>query len=529
MPFVYEAAPPESLPSDFPSLTSEVLMETFAQTYEENPVMSMLRAKELMEQHRTGTKLSAIEARKRLADYGLESDLQVSEAGITEAALNTLMQRKTIEKRRQEVFASSEGGFLQGAARLGVGLVTSLADPINVATAFIPIVGEARYANMLSRAGGIAGRTAVRAGVGAAEGLVGAAMVEPLIAASRSYEQADYEMADSVMNIAFGGLFGAGLHSVGGAISDGVRTIRGGEPTWRGLEGLSAEDSQLVLNLRKEIEDGMDARDIARVTEGWTAQMRKAVEEDIPKRAVSPAEAAHESLPPQLRTDVLKQAIVQGVTGEDINVRPMIDAAAAVEAQTPEFKRWFGDSRVVDPVGEPMKVYRGAESPDIEPVGMVFSATPKAAPAKAAYISMENPKRVAEISKEEIETAKAEGHDGVISASGEHFVPFKREQVRDAINTSGNTPAASDNVADAAAYADEVLAREVDTGIPTADALTMATEEAALAQSDLDLLAKRLGQEAEDVELTDVLEAVKKSERWAKAAELSTVCLIRGG
>jgi hypothetical protein len=88
---------------------------------------------------------------------------------------------------------------------------------------------------------------------------------------------------------------------------------------------------------------------------------------------------------------------------------------------------------------------------------------------------------------------------------------------------------AADDVTKAVAYAEKALARETDTGTPTADALKMATEEASLAQSDLKAVADRLGLEAEDAELRDVMEAAKHSERWARAAELATICLTRGG
>ena len=42
-----------------------------------------------------------------------------------------------------------------------------LLDPLNIASAFVPVVGEARYANLLARAASPLGRAGVRAGVGA--------------------------------------------------------------------------------------------------------------------------------------------------------------------------------------------------------------------------------------------------------------------------------------------------------------------------------------------------------------------------
>lgn len=549
MPYVFEETQRgERRPaSEFPSLSSEVFTETFAQAFEENPIASMYRGAQLATDYRSGgKKLDFLAASKALKARGMEGDIKVSEAGITEDALNTLMYRKGIEKRRQEVFGQAEGGLAQGAGRLGIGLVTGLIDPLNVASAFIPVIGEARYTSMLAKAGSALGRAGVRAGVGAVEGAVGAAMIEPIIAGSRRYEQADYGMADSLLNVAFGGLLGSGLHSVGGAISDGVNYYRGTEPAWRGMESVPHQEIPLVQNLRQEIAAGMDVRDIARVTETWSSAARAAVAADLPPlREVTNAEAAHQALPPQTREDALKQAIIQAASDEPVNVQPMIQAAAAKQIEAPEFQQWFRESQAVDPAGQPLRLYRNAAADVAEAGsradGIHFTPAPEQRAARAvtsgrdtadapAYVSIQNPKRIETFSNADAERAMAEGHDGLI-VGGDRYVAFRPEQVRPAITGEPSTRdvAPADDPAKATSHAEKVLARETDTGTPTADALKMATEEATLAQSDLKAVADRLGMEAEDAELRDVLEAAKNSERWAKAAELATICLTRGG
>jgi len=60
-------------------------------------------------------------------------------------------------------------------------------------------------------------RAAVRAGIGAIEGTAGAAMLEPATYALSRAEQRDYTMADSLANLAFGGIMGGGLHAGFGA------------------------------------------------------------------------------------------------------------------------------------------------------------------------------------------------------------------------------------------------------------------------------------------------------------------------
>ena len=110
--------------------------------------------------------------------------------------------------------------MLNTIAGVGTDFLSQALDPINAASAFIPVVGEARYASWLADAGGVVGRTALRAGVGAAQGAVGQAAIEPLRLGLAAGEQSDYTATDSLLNIAYGGLLGGGLHSVAGAIAD---------------------------------------------------------------------------------------------------------------------------------------------------------------------------------------------------------------------------------------------------------------------------------------------------------------------
>lgn len=160
--------------------------------------------------------LSQEEAQARVKDSGL--DITVEPGGIRAGALDILIERKRAERERQFVLQNAPASTVP--VQLLAGFATSVIDPINLASAFIPVVGEARYAAMLARAGTVAGRLGVRASVGAIEGAAGAAIVEPLILRAAAQDQSDYDMSDSLLNIAFGTVLGGGLHSVGGAISD---------------------------------------------------------------------------------------------------------------------------------------------------------------------------------------------------------------------------------------------------------------------------------------------------------------------
>jgi hypothetical protein len=143
------------------------------------------------------------------------------EEGLRRATLELLIERKQEELAHQSVMERATTG--QMVAGFGVGVLASLVDPINVASAFVPVIGPARYAASLARQTSRTGRALVRARVGAAEGFVGAGLVEPIVYTQAQNEQADYTMSDSLLNFAFGTVLGGGLHMGIGAISDGIK------------------------------------------------------------------------------------------------------------------------------------------------------------------------------------------------------------------------------------------------------------------------------------------------------------------
>lgn len=176
--------------------------------------------------------LSKKDADAKIDAAGLTGRLKIPDTGMRQAAVEMLIENKTRELRNDFILGRYQGGIAGGAVQLGTALATSLADPINIVSAFIPVVGEARYAQILGRAGtSMASRAAVRGAVGAIEGTVGAAMVEPLIYTSQQQLQADYDGYDSLMNVGFGAIFGGALQPAAGAIGD-VLARRAGMGAW---------------------------------------------------------------------------------------------------------------------------------------------------------------------------------------------------------------------------------------------------------------------------------------------------------
>lgn len=153
--------------------------------------------------------------------YGLEGQLSFDRP-VTAKIAGRMRDLKREELRRQSVMSRGQGGAFEVAGSLGAGLAASLLDPINVASAFIPVVGEARYAMWAQRFG----PTAARTFKGVSEGLVGAAVVEPLVLAQAARINADYDEMDSLLNIALGGALGGGLHVGVGWVGDRIAKRR---------------------------------------------------------------------------------------------------------------------------------------------------------------------------------------------------------------------------------------------------------------------------------------------------------------
>jgi len=249
--------------------------------------------------------LTAEQARARIKEEGL--DLTVDDAGIRAGALDILIERKREEAKRKFILDNAPASTVP--VQLLAGFAASVLDPINVASAFVPVVGEARYASMLARAGqSVAARAAVRAQVGAIEGAVGAAMVEPLILYASARDQADYDLTNSLLNVAFGSALGGGLHSAGGLIGDLRRgnlldavKVEAPElapsatatPRAAAQEFVLRVDENPMLALRDSLERGI-AADRVRLAEDAGRQAREAL---IPEIRAELSEVAAGRLP----------------------------------------------------------------------------------------------------------------------------------------------------------------------------------------------------------------------------------------
>lgn len=145
-------------------------------------------------------------------------------------------------------------------------------------------------------------------------------------------------------------------------------------------------------------------------------------------------------------------------------------AQASYEKQTnsPEFKKWFGDSKVVDENGQPLVVYHGTDAQEdfsvfdtnkksLKGTGSFFSRDPNKSYSSGenariipAYLSIKNPKYLNPSSDAfNKNNLISEGYDGVIykgiDGTPYNVVAFYPEQIKSAIgNTGAYSPTSSD-------------------------------------------------------------------------------------
>lgn len=210
----------QSFIEETPLTLGQTLAATWEDTVHSGPTASLNRAADLFIANKSESSpiIAADDARNIISNKGLR--LEIPDDGIREAALNILIDRKEKENERNQRLSQGSSGFGAGVAKFGTSLIAGLVDPLNIASAFVPIVGAAKYTTMLDNAIGATGRALVRGRVGAMEGLAGAAILEPIVYGAAKYEQADYTMTQSLENLAFGAFFGGGLHMGVGALGD---------------------------------------------------------------------------------------------------------------------------------------------------------------------------------------------------------------------------------------------------------------------------------------------------------------------
>ncbi|QUE74388.1 hypothetical protein [Stutzerimonas stutzeri] len=253
--------------------------------------------------------LTAEQARARIKEEGL--DLIVEDSGIRAGALDILIERKRAENQRKFILDNAPASTIP--IQLLAGFAASAIDPVNIAAAFVPVIGPTRYAAMLAKTGSTAGRFGVRAGVGALEGAVGTALVEPIVLNAAKREQADYDLADSLLNVTFGTVLGGGLHSVGGYVSDAIKA--------RTLATIDAEAPRSIAT-PTERSTATLPQALGRISddsmEGLRLSLARGIEADRSTLAAAASRQAADELTPIIRAD-----LESSTAGRQPNVRDL--------------------------------------------------------------------------------------------------------------------------------------------------------------------------------------------------------------
>lgn len=179
-------------------------------------------------------KLSGADAGEIIKASGLKvPKLSLADGKYTKSQLDVLLERQremTAVRDVRERTPWDAGSAVRGVAMFGAGI----ADPLNLATAFVPWTKAITALNGVRAAAmaeSFATRTAARAALGGADAGISTAVLEPAYFEVRQQLGDDYGALDAMANIAFGTAFGAGIHSGGGAAADLVRYVRTGRYT----------------------------------------------------------------------------------------------------------------------------------------------------------------------------------------------------------------------------------------------------------------------------------------------------------
>jgi len=232
--------------ADIPAPAGAVIGAAFDHAIDTNPVPMFMQDLELQRAKTQGPILTQQQVGEEAARFGVS--VPAPKEGMSMAATRILIQRRQDEAAFQLQMARSPGGFLVGGGQFAAGMAGSLLDPLNLAAGMIPVLNGTRYAAMLGTAATVGSRAGIRLGIGAAEGAVGAGLVEIPTALLHRDLQDDYSLGDSLANIAFGTFASAGLRAGGGFARDAYL----GLSKARQIDALRAIDPEVWAKMRDQ-------------------------------------------------------------------------------------------------------------------------------------------------------------------------------------------------------------------------------------------------------------------------------------
>lgn len=243
---------------DIPLSDSEYISRSFDYSYE--TAIGPVTAGYLFADN--GIKIPRQEALDRIKSYKLDIQLGDDEE-IDEGRLSYMIARKQRLTELDTQLSRGASSTLGAIGGFGAMLAGGVADPTTLATGLVPVVGPARYAQVLGRFNTVGGRAMARAGLGFAEGAASTALFEPAYAYMANDIGDDYGLYDSVMNIAFGGALGAVGGAAGGLIADRfAKTGLGGVASHIGFQDMA--DSLQIATKQFELDGRIDIENVVR-------------------------------------------------------------------------------------------------------------------------------------------------------------------------------------------------------------------------------------------------------------------------
>jgi hypothetical protein len=242
-------------------------------------------------------------------------------------------KRRQEDMHREEIIAASPQNLAAKGVRFGSALMGAVVDPLNIASAFIPVMGEARFASITATAG----RATARVASGAEAGFVGSLAIEPLTYGLSKQLQLDYSMGDALLNIALGTTIGAGLHVGVGAVADRAAYIKSGKGT-KALPVLDIPLPETALRASPEAVEGAMRGAVAQFVEGKPVDVAPIFEVD---RGFADASATKN--PPKLvvARRMPDGAIKQGRPGQ-VHTDLMSREELAADVDSPEIANSMG-------------------------------------------------------------------------------------------------------------------------------------------------------------------------------------------
>lgn len=171
---------------------------------------------------------------EKYGDTGLKFDSEMLEV---EAEI--LYQRKRNEIRNNYIMSQAKGGRFAKGLLINMGM--AILDPLNIGLVLIPGALPTKIGANL----GWQSKALLRGGTA---GFVGTAALEPIIYGQAKSEQADYTMADSMINLAFGTIAGGGLHLAGSGIGH-IHAKR------LAAKQLQADENVTIDNIKSGVEE----------------------------------------------------------------------------------------------------------------------------------------------------------------------------------------------------------------------------------------------------------------------------------